>query len=97
MKHKIDLSKIDNSVTFWLEKNINHINSCYKNKEELIKKLCVMKNEINVSDIWFNNFINKIKQNNNEQNIKYIYNIYLCGCCLSTNEQKNGNSKNTNT
>lgn len=96
MNIKKDLSKVNNSVTSWLEKNINYINCFYKDREKLIEKLNSMRNEVSVSDMWFDNFINKIRQNNDEQNIKYIYNVYLCGCCLSTNQQDNGKNKNTN-
>lgn len=84
-----DLSKVDNSVTHWLETNIEEINSIYKEKDKLINKLNKMQGDVKVSKEWFRKFINRIKNNNNEQNIKYIYNVYLKGCCLSTESNIN--------
>jgi hypothetical protein len=87
--HK-DLSETENSVTFWLGKNINEINAIYRNKEKLIEFLKTIKNDpnIKVSDEWFNKFLYRIqRQKNCNETLKYIYNIYLAGCNLSTKDK----------
>lgn len=80
--NEIDLSTVPRTVTSWLGAHIQEINKIYTDKSKLITFLSQMRPEVSVSDDWLNNFIDRIKQLNSTQALKYVYNAYLAGSNL---------------
>jgi len=64
----------------WLENLLEDIKTKYKNKEKLVKYLESNKKSLEVDEDWWKEFIKKIKKEKlAENNLKFIYDLYLSG------------------
>jgi hypothetical protein len=86
-----DLSKIENTATSWIQRNIQSINKNYRNKSLLLETLKPLQSVPHTSDQWYNNFINKVQYLHSihpNKSLQYIYDCYLKGSNLSLSKGK---------
>lgn len=91
MKHNNnrDLSKKEKTVTNFLGNNFEKINSLIKNRSALLEFFSLLKEEVHISDEYYNNMINRVKNAKSDLEIqKYLYNIFLKGSNLGVKENE---------
>jgi len=90
-----DLSKIEGSFSYWLERHLPEIEKkhLYSNEKKAslidLIKTDKEKGDIKMSDKYMNSFFEKLnKMNNPTKILQFLYNAYLEGSNLGLHEQK---------
>lgn len=86
---KTDLSKIENSAAFWLERHFQELNKAYTDREKTLQILSTMPEGHGISHEFKDKFINTVKnfyQKGPKMVLKFLYDSYLKGANLGLNE-----------